>query len=93
MSAGVIRGNIDNPMRNLIFENVVVNEPGKGPENEGNYLCSGVSNFDVIDGSSPIPDCASVCGIVDDNDLNVIIDNFNSTLAYILTEGFKNVTC
>lgn len=55
-SAGVIYGNPRRPMRNIIFEDVVVVHPGQEPWGENYYKCEGVEGV-ALNGTSPIPPC------------------------------------
>eukprot|EP00483_Globobulimina_turgida_P005037 UN05047 len=58
-SPGVILGNNTNPIKNILFENVVVNNPGKRPWGHHFYKCDGVDNFQAKDGTNPVPPCGS----------------------------------
>jgi len=52
---GLIYGNETNPMQNIIFDNVVVNNPGKHPWGK-NYFCKNVQG--VATGNTwPVPPC------------------------------------
>lgn len=44
MSPGVIIGNDTNPIKGLVFDNVVVNNPGNSPWGDDFYKCEGVEN-------------------------------------------------
>ena len=57
-SPGVIIGNNTNPMKNIYFDNVIVNNPGKRPWGNQYYKCYGVTNF-VVNNTNPIPECPS----------------------------------
>ena len=55
-SPGVLLGNSSNPMQNVVFENVVVNNPGEKPWGSDFYLCEGVEG--IAAGSTyPVPPC------------------------------------
>ena len=56
MSPGVILGNTTNPIKGLVFEDVVVTNPGKKPF-DGNYKCAGVKNGIAKGKTSPVPPC------------------------------------
>eukprot|EP01034_Spumella_vulgaris_P022512 gene22512-28641_t len=55
-SPGLIFGNSSNPMTGILFDNVVVTNPGEkpfGPE----YYCEGISHGLAKGGTSPVPVC------------------------------------
>ena len=56
-SPGVILGNSTKPMTNLVFDNVVVNDPGIIPWGEKHYECRGVKGAKAIGGTKPVPPC------------------------------------
>eukprot|EP00039_Didymoeca_costata_P008775 m.116250 g.116250 ORF g.116250 m.116250 type:complete len:436 (-) comp14227_c0_seq7:2968-4275(-) len=56
-SPGVILGNITNPMQGVVFDNVVVNNPGKKPWGDKFYLCEGVSHGVATGNTKPVPPC------------------------------------
>ena len=56
MSPGVILGNSTNPMKNVVFDNVVVNNPGKNPWGDKFYACSGVQGI-ATGNTNPVPPC------------------------------------
>jgi len=56
-SPGVILGNDTNPMQNIVFDNVVVTNPGSRPWGKQYYKCEGVRNFTAIHGTDPAPTC------------------------------------
>ena len=55
-SPGVILGNATNPMKNILFDGVVVNDPKNRPF-EKYYACDGVVNGTAIGGTQPVPPC------------------------------------
>lgn len=55
-SPGLIFGNSSNPIQNIIFDNVVVVNPGSEPFGM-NYYCDGVKNGVVKGNTSPTPSC------------------------------------
>ena len=56
-SPGVINGNSSNPMQSIIFDNVVVNNPGSRPWGDQYYYCDGVKDSFALGSTSPIPSC------------------------------------
>eukprot|EP00730_Choanoeca_flexa_P000983 TRINITY_DN10428_c0_g1_i1.p1 TRINITY_DN10428_c0_g1~~TRINITY_DN10428_c0_g1_i1.p1 ORF type:complete len:431 (+),score=90.49 TRINITY_DN10428_c0_g1_i1:1228-2520(+) len=56
-SPGVILGNSTNPMRGLVFDNVVVTNPGSYPWGKDYYKCKGVVNASALHGTQPKPPC------------------------------------
>jgi hypothetical protein len=55
-SPGVLMGNSSNPMQGVVFENVVVNNPGEKPWGNQFYFCDGING--VAKGTtSPAPPC------------------------------------
>ena len=49
-------GNDSNPIRNLVFDNVVVTNPGSDPWGEKFYYCDGVEG--IAEGNTvPVPPC------------------------------------
>eukprot|EP01033_Poteriospumella_lacustris_P014073 gene14073-10054_t len=55
-SPGVLMGNSSNPMQGIVFENVVVNNPGTKPWGDQFYYCEGMNG--VAKGSTtPVPPC------------------------------------
>eukprot|EP00041_Stephanoeca_diplocostata_P032431 m.1038095 g.1038095 ORF g.1038095 m.1038095 type:complete len:624 (-) comp24148_c0_seq2:3549-5420(-) len=55
-SPGVVIGNASNPMTGVVFDNVVVTNPGRDPWGESYYACYGVSGT-TLGGTSPVPPC------------------------------------
>ncbi len=56
-SPGVIMGNKDNPIQGLVFDNVVVNNPGDKPWGKDMYKCEGVEGGVATGGTTPVPPC------------------------------------
>ena len=56
-SPGVILGNSSNPMLNITFDNVVVNNPGKRPWGDKYYACDGVKYGISTGDTKPVPPC------------------------------------
>jgi len=57
-SPGVVLGNPTSPMKNVVFQNVVVTDPGKSPWGDKFYKCEGVDG--VADNATvPKPPCFS----------------------------------
>lgn len=56
-SPGVILGNSTNPMQNIIFDNVLVNNPGDKPWGNLYYKCEGVASGIALNGTYPVPPC------------------------------------
>jgi len=55
-SPGVLLGNSSNPMQNVIFENVIINNPGSKPWGDDFYLCDGIAG--IATGTTyPVPPC------------------------------------
>ena len=52
---GVLFGNSSTPMENLVFENVVFNNPTKGKEQY--FKCAGVGNAVATGNTNPVPSC------------------------------------
>jgi hypothetical protein len=57
MSPGVILGNSTNPMTGIVFDNVVVRNPGERPWGSQYYMCDGVDGGLAVGGTWPIPPC------------------------------------
>jgi hypothetical protein len=55
-SPGVIFGNTSNPMTNIVFENVVVTNPGSNPWGDDFYYCEGIEGY-AVGTTSPVPPC------------------------------------
>lgn len=55
LSPGVILGNSTNPMKNIVFDGVVVENPGTFPYQK-NYLCE-YADVQVSGGTTPVPSC------------------------------------
>merc|ERR550517_1019632 len=55
MSPGVLIGNLTNPMQNVTFDNVVVNNPSDSPWGKDYYACWGVDGTAV--NTNPVPPC------------------------------------
>ncbi|RYH29912.1 hypothetical protein EON65_06860 [archaeon] len=58
-SPGVLFGNATNPMRNVIFDNVVVTNAGDKPWGDDFYFCDGIHGV-ARGGTSPVPPCFKV---------------------------------
>jgi hypothetical protein len=56
-SPGVIFGNESAPMENIVFENVVFNNPGDQPWGENYYKCEGVKSGVATGNTWPVPPC------------------------------------
>ena len=56
MSPGVILGNSTNPMRGVVFDNVVVTNPGENPWGDKFYACEGTEGV-ATGTTSPVPPC------------------------------------
>jgi len=56
LSPGVIIGNLSNPMLNIVFDNVIVNQPGVRPWGTKYYACQGVQGF-TQGNTQPSPPC------------------------------------
>lgn len=55
-SPGVIFGNGTNPMKNVVFDNVVVQNPGKRPWGDKYYVCEHVQGV-ALGTTWPVPPC------------------------------------
>lgn len=55
-SPGVVYGNPEAPMQNVVFDNVVVTNPGSRPWGKEFYKCEGVAGV-ARHGTSPVPPC------------------------------------
>ena len=55
-SPGVLLGNDTNPIRGLVFDNVVVENPGGKPWGDDYYYCQNVQGT-VLGGTTPVPSC------------------------------------
>jgi polygalacturonase len=53
---GLIYGNETNPMQNIIFDNVIVNNPGSKPFGE-DYFCQNVQGGIAMGNTQPVPSC------------------------------------
>ena len=56
-SAGLLLGSTLNPMINITFDNVVVDDPGMCPWGTDYYKCDGVEQFEAMHGTDPVPRC------------------------------------
>ena len=56
ISPGVIIGNLSNPMHNVLFDNVIVNDPSLHPWGTDYYACSGVEGI-AQGNTEPTPPC------------------------------------
>jgi len=56
-SPGVILGNATNPMKGIVFDGVVVNNPGMRPWGDQFYACDAVEDGKAIGGTTPMPPC------------------------------------
>jgi hypothetical protein len=56
-SPGVLMGNVSNPIRGLVFDNVHVTNPGKKPWGDEFYYCQGIDNGLAIGVTNPVPPC------------------------------------
>lgn len=54
LSPGVILGNSTNPMRGILFDHVVVTDPGTFPYNRS-YYCPGAAEVTVLDSTPSLP--------------------------------------
>merc|ERR1711862_1029686 len=54
-SAGVMIANKTSPMQNVVFDNVVVNNPASKPWGADGYYCKNVNG--IATGTSPVPPC------------------------------------
>ena len=57
-SPGILMGNSSNPITNLVFDNVVVVNPGTVPFGD-NYSCNDVMGV-AVGKTSPVPNCFTV---------------------------------
>ena len=57
MSPGVILGNASNPMQDVVFDGVIVTNPGEHPWGKDFYKCTGVRNASAVGQTSPKPPC------------------------------------
>jgi hypothetical protein len=57
MSPGVIFGNVSMMIEGIVFDNVIVNNPGMEQWGEDYYYCEGVSNGVAIGKTWPVPPC------------------------------------
>jgi len=55
-SPGVIIGNDTNPLHNVVFDNVVVNNPGQDPWGNDYYYCVNVEGS-IDEKTQPVPNC------------------------------------
>ena len=55
-SPGVLLGNSTNPMLGIVFDNVVVTNPGTKPWGDDFYSCDGIKGI-AKGGTSPVPPC------------------------------------
>jgi hypothetical protein len=55
-SPGVLMGNTSNPIHGLVFDNVVVTNPGSEPWGESFYYCEGIEGT-ATGGTYPAPPC------------------------------------
>eukprot|EP01084_Bolivina_argentea_P256087 431032_1 len=93
ISQSVIKGNDTNPMRNIIFDNVIVNNAvGHKPFGESYYLCQGVEDFYAKD-SEPKPRCNSLCSLDEESvqSYNITQEYFNSSIGYQILMGFSDI--
>jgi len=56
-SPGVILANSSNPMTGLVFEDVVVSNPGMKPWGDKYYYCEGVKSGKALGKTWPVPPC------------------------------------
>ena len=56
-SPGVLLGNDTNPIHNLVFDSVVINNPGTEPWGDDFYYCEGIDNGIVLGNTYPVPPC------------------------------------
>ena len=56
-SPGVVLGNAKRPMKGIVFDSVVVTNPGKSPWGDKFYHCEGVEGAAAVHGTSPVPPC------------------------------------
>ena len=57
-SPGMLMGNASNPMKNVVFDNVVVTNPGTEPWGDDFYYCEAVEGTSV-GATTPVPPCFS----------------------------------
>ena len=55
-SPGIVMGNFTNPMKNVRFENVVVNNPPLEPFGADYYVCTNIDGY-AIGSTTPVPPC------------------------------------
>jgi polygalacturonase len=55
-SPGVLMGNTTFPMKNIVFDNVVVNNPGDQPWGDAFYYCEGIEGT-ALGNTYPVPPC------------------------------------
>lgn len=55
-SAGVLLANVSLPMQNVVFDNVVVNNPASKPWGDDGYYCKNVNGV-ALGTTSPVPPC------------------------------------
>ena len=55
-SPGILIGNATNPITGVVFDNVVVNNPGTKPWGDDFYFCDGVQGT-VVGATTPAPPC------------------------------------
>ncbi len=57
MSPGIIFGNTSTPIEDVVFEDVVFNNPGDTPWGEDYYYCEGVKGGIAKGNTWPVPSC------------------------------------
>ena len=57
MSPGVLLGNETSPMRDVMFDNVVVDAPGDSPWGDAYYKCEHVTRGVATGATWPVPPC------------------------------------
>lgn len=57
MSAGVVIAHREAPMKNVIFDNVVVTNPAKEPFGDHHYHCENAGNAVALGSTWPVPAC------------------------------------
>ena len=82
-SAGVILANDTSPMKNVVFENVVVNNPASNPFGKDQYYCKNVEGV-ATGTTNPVPPCFK-----DMTDRRLLADSLSMTPEASLVAPFK----
>lgn len=64
-SPGMLMGNVTFPMRNIVFDNVVVTNPGSEPWGDDFYYCQGIEGY-AVGNTWPVPPCFKKVESIDD---------------------------